>query len=303
MLEVTEGTMEFRVIVDFSNVADDKKLSTTLEVSLSTKERKDCFLFTTAKNVGVKKIESPSIEQHQAPVESLNVTLSAQHNPSQISASKWEGRVLTIKLTPSATAGAPLPADAELIVLVNNTTKHYSLLQGGYFLIEVGDYASLNARVTVTLSSEMFPAGRTEYKFDAMYLISETASESALNGITIGTGDFTFVKAEEQKISVSVNPSEDFDGQKIFKPDMLIPFVINYSNVPETASVKIVLERKNDENGEYSSTGWSMEIAREGTYNVNLAGQQSGSYRVNVIVQAGDKMTVLASTQYYLIIE
>ena len=198
-----------------------------------------------------------------------------------------------------------LPADTVLIVTVGNNTDTYRWVSAAdrRFVIDVGEYGSLDESISFSLESSMFPEELSRYVFDVQCHVTNSSYGTASGEETLPyAGVLTFVKAEHTEIELQLIPDEIYGGRKIFETGERIAFTVEYGNLPEGATVYAVLERKND-NNVYESTGRKETVDETtGALVVSLAGQVFGSYRVNVIVESEDGRQQLASVQYYIIV-
>ncbi len=304
-LSVEGGTVAYQAVVDFSYVQNGSVLpnGTVLGCELTTSQNGANFASPAKRSVQLVRL-TPSVSEGQGNGQTLVNTMEVEHNQDGAAvATKWESRRVMIVLVPQNPE--LLPPDTVLLVSVGNNTDAYRWVSSAdrRFVIDVGEFGSLDESISFSMESEMFPQELCRYVFDVQCHVTNSSYGTTSGGEALPyEGTLTFVKAARTEVELQLILDEAYDGRKIFETGERIAFTVEYGNLPEGATVYAVLERKND-NNVYESTGRKETVDEtSGALVVSLAGQVFGSYRVNVIVESEDGRQQLASVQYYIVV-
>jgi len=274
-----------------------------LGCELTTSQNGANFASPAKRSVQLVRL-TPSVSEGQGNGQTLVNTMEVEHNQDGAAvATKWESRRVMIVLVPQNPE--LLPPDTVLLVSVGNNTDAYRWVSSAdrRFVIDVGEFGSLDESISFSMESEMFPQELCRYVFEVQCHVTNSSYGTTSGGEALPyEGTLTFVKAARTEVELQLILDEAYDGRKIFETGERIAFTVEYGNLPEGATVYAVLERKND-NNVYESTGRKETVDEtSGALVVSLAGQVFGSYRVNVIVESEDGRQQLASVQYYIVV-
>jgi hypothetical protein len=205
-------------------------------------------------------------------------------------ASRWDHRELALVLTPTEA----LPPDAILNAQVGNYRMDLSVNRQGKIIIPLDGYSG---SVVLRLSSEMFPSQVQNYPMTAQLMGARSVAEDApMNGDTVSSlANVTFVSTQREN-GIKVTETND---KRLFVTGETISVNVAYE-LADGYKLKVFLEHKDQQSGTYIDTTYSYRKSGD-VYSFALNDCAPGSYRVAVLVERSDGLTVLEAPYYFII--
>jgi len=283
---VKNGTLQYQFIVDFAETGNSPatgSMNMTLQAAKS-----DANAQPLEETATVSLSQAQSITA-TASAQGMTATVTMAISETEGLSTKWNNHAAALVLTPisSIPPDARLRVDGgtQLVVLHRNADGKYVIPRG----------MVMRDQVRFELLSDLLPEGAATYTFRAEWKASETNSASAVaNGTTLAAADVTFTKQPQTRPSLKVTGTDH-----LFRVGEMMTVDLQYT-LDEVCEIGAQLQRMN-ENGGYSNTGLDLKVGNSGAFNVSLAGQNPGDFRLYVTIRRGQQ--VVAQVSYYFILQ
>ncbi|MCQ2516240.1 MAG: hypothetical protein MJ094_05195 [Saccharofermentans sp.] len=294
-----EDHFTYQLIVDFSDVADDSRLSSSLSVTLSMtpnpNDQEVPELANTTVTANLVDVASFTINPGTSTIPGNSLTASCTYTPSSGVASIWDRRNTSLVLT--ATDTSIVPSDLSLTIYDGQATRNYPMNENGQFIIPLGGLRTYST-LRITLNSDAFIEDKLA--FNATWYVSASKSGMApLNGYAAASAVWTFNNLGVQAPSLRINGVNN--ESHVYTGTTSVPVDVRYLNIPDGYSVDILLF--NQQTGTY--TGWSTTITdfTNNSTRVTVPVTDSGSYYISAMISRSSGGNVLSDpVRYYFIV-
>jgi len=309
---VESGDLDLQFIVDFSdgNSLNDASLNSSLLIKKKEKVTIESDGAGSSKEIENKAPDLTALELNaQLTQTSFALTTDTQSSTAlnltvngASAATKWEGRKLSLVLTPSHEV--TLPDDAYIRATgITIATVHPN--PEGNIIIPLGTYEDLvdnnSQQIKLELRSGMFPQGEKTYSMTAKLYVSDSATgKSPMSSSCYeAANDLSFSNSKSQ-IGVKISVTDD---QRLFEngenSTIEVQVDTESASLAEGHTLTVSLYRRYQD-GTYGNTGVRpTHESNTNSYTFSLAGT-NGSYCIIATVSLTDGF-VVAQDNYYFI--
>lgn len=294
------GNLKLLFAVDFSET--DTIPNDSITTTISAVKNSSSNVETKCVNTNLFDKGSYELTTH---LDGLTKQIQYTYNKSYGIASILDNRNTALLLKPKA--DTPVPADAYIIFKIGKTTLVSYANEEGYYVAPLSSVG--NGSLTATLASKLFPSTETSYTFEVEWRISDSrASISPINGDSLTKTEIEFTTGSTTIPSVKIHCEKNLFTIGEYNNDgsFTMNTEVTFKNLNNTYNAELILMRKAN-SGNYTNTGWSQsinlnnEVHQTHFVNVNLAGQEPGSFMTQVVVKSG--IDVITKANYYFIIQ
>lgn len=293
------GNLKLLFAVDFSET--DTIPNDSVTTTISAVKNSSSNVETKCVNTNLFDKGSYELTTH---LDGLTKQIQYKTNVSEGVASILDNRNTSILLKPKTET--PVPVDSYIIFKTGNTTLVSYANEEGYYVAPLS--AVGNGSLTATLVSKLFPSTETSYEFEVDWRISDSrASISPINGDSLTKTKIEFTTGSTTIPSVKIHGEKNlFTIGEYNNGSFTMNSEVTFKNLNNTYNAELILMRKAD-SGNYTNTGWSQsinlnnEVQQTHFVNVNLAGQEPGSFMIQIVIKSG--IDVITKANYYFIIQ